>query len=159
MANDDLERRLADLEGRVEALNRARVYLQERVDELKAENDDLRDRLTDLEEIIDPNPASRDYQELTREQKVHRIRRALIEQAASSQNGKAAMEYDDVVWLFDGNPSPGHAYDLMGLAGELDGFEFVDPEGRNKQVRADLAAVNDEALIHAANKTSGGEVN
>lgn len=158
MSNDDFENRLDDLEKRMEALSRARDYLQKRVNELETENNDLRDRLADLEEIVDPDPASRDYQQLTRGQKVRRIRRVLIEQAVSRQNGKAAMEYDDVVWLFDGNPSPGHAYDLMGLAGELDGFEFVDPEGRNKQIRVDLAAVNDEALIHVANKASGSGV-
>lgn len=156
--SDDIPDRVDDLEGRVDALNRARIYLQDRVEDLETENAQLRDRLADLEEIVDPDPASRDYTELSREQKVHRVRRALVEQAATQQTGKTSMAYDDVQWLFDGHPSPGHAYDLMELAGNLAGFEHVDPDDRQQQIRVDLDAVNDETLIRAANNASAGGV-
>jgi regulator of replication initiation timing len=150
----DLEPRLEDLEARFEALNRGRLYLSEEVDRLQEENEKLQERVSSLEEIVSPDPGAVGYEQLTREQKVFRVRRALVEEAAQSR-GAASMNYKDVKWLFDGNPSNGHVYDLMKLAAELDGFDYqTDPAHR---IVVNLGDVNDDALFHAANKARGGE--
>lgn len=153
---DDVEQQLEDLEARFEALNRARLHFNDRVDVLEEENEQLRERVAELEEIVTPDPNSVEYDQLTRPQKVHRIRKKLVEQAARRHNGRSSMDYKEVTWLFDGHPSPGHAYTLMELAGELDGFEFDPDSGENQRVLANLDAVNDETLFHAANKAVEG---
>jgi len=156
MSDNDLEERLDELEARMDALQRSREALQHDVWELEDENEQLRERVAELEEIVDPDPNSREYEHLTKPQKVHRVRRSLVEKAAQTR-GKARMKYDDVQWLFDGQPSPGHAYDLMELAAELDGFAYDQAGGDGqKRIRVNLDAVNDESLIHAANKASTG---
>lgn len=154
--SDTLDDRVDELEALVDALRRRSESLQHDVWELEEENDQLRDRVADLEEIVNPDPTSREYDHLSKPQKVHRIRRSLVEKAAQTR-GAARMQYDDVQWLFDGHPSPGHAYDLMELAAQLDGFEYDTPgDGGKKRVRVNLDAVKDETLIHAANKASTG---
>ena len=156
--DDDLATYLADLEGRFNALNRARVSLLDRVDDLEDENDSLREELAELREVVNPDPGSTEYDALSKAQKVHRVRRYLVEQAATATTGKSQLLYREVITLVDGNPSPGHAYDLMEAAGNLDGFEYGEDAGGTKRVTANLEAVNDETLIHAANKatTHGG---
>ncbi|MFB6256468.1 MAG: hypothetical protein ABEH58_07060 [Haloplanus sp.] len=156
MTDDDLEARFDDLEARFDALNRARMHLQERVDEVEAENESLRERVADLEQVVDPDPGAVEYDELSRPRKVHRVRRRLVETAART-NGKAAMQYSDVMWLFDGHPSRGHCYDLMSLAGDLDGFRYDNTGDTQHRILANLDGVNDETLIHAANTARGGE--
>lgn len=144
---DDLESRIAALE----AWQDAAVTKMKRLGE---ENDRLRERVAELEELVDPDPGSVAYEQLTREQKVHRVRVALLEQATA---GKApTMKYDDVRWLFDGKPSAGHAYTLMELAAEADGYihETGGHGDGNIRVRVEPDAVNDERVVHAANNGS-----
>jgi hypothetical protein len=107
--------------------------------------------------IVDPDPSARDYARLTKQQKVHRVRRTLVEEAARS-DGTARLRYKDVKWLFDGQPSTGHCYDLMEVAANLDGFVYDTPggSGGQKRVRVNLDAVNDETLVHAANNATAG---
>lgn len=114
----------------------------------------LEDRVAELEELVDPDPGGTAYEQLTRDQKIHRVRVALLEQAAAGKH--PTMSYDDVQWLFDGKPSPGHAYDLMELAAEADGYAYETGGYGNgkKRIRVDPDAVNDERVIHAANKGS-----
>jgi regulator of replication initiation timing len=161
VSDDDVADRLADLEAWREAMSRKFQYQQEQLDELREENERLRERLAELDEVVDPDPGATAYEQLTKPQKVHRLRRTLVEDAAGTQTGKAAMDYRDVRYLFDGHPSPGHAYDLMDAAADLDGFNYDTPSGSggNKRIRVNLDAVKDETLIHAANKaTTGGTV-
>lgn len=155
---EDLRDDLADLEARFEALNRARVHFKDRVEELEHVVDVQAERLADLEQLVDPDPGSIRYEQLSKEQKVYRVRKALVEDAARS-GGTAALHYDDVKWLFDGHPSPGHCYDLMKRAAELDGFAYDTPngEGGQKRIRVNLDGVNDETLVHAANNVSTEE--
>jgi cell division septum initiation protein DivIVA len=156
MSDDDLRAQLDDLEARFDALNRSRLDLRERIEALEAENERLRDQLAELSQVVDPDPADADYESLTRARKVHRVRRRLVEDAATS-NAKAAMDYTAVKWLFDGHPSDGHCYDLMQLAANLDGFRYQERDGASNRVLVNLDAVNDETLIHAANNARGGE--
>lgn len=153
---EDVLARLNDMEARMDALSRGNAYLRERVEELEAENDRLREKLSDLSNVVDPDPGSQDYQSLTKAQKVHRIRRVLVEDAARSRNNRAAMKYGEVQALFGRNPSPGHAYTLMEDAGKLEGFDYQTPEDRDYRIVAKLEGVNDESLVHAANNATEG---
>ena len=97
------------------------------------------------------------YEHLTRPQKVRRVREALIRKEIT-QNGKAKLDYTDVQWLFDGHSSPGHAYDLMELAGEAEGFRYEEPGSGSNRVVVERDAVNDPALLHGANNAHDEEV-
>lgn len=148
---ETLVKRLDEMEARMDALNRSRLYLSERVDDLDAENEQLRARLSELSDIVDLDPEATDYASLSRDQKVHRIRRVLVEDATRSATGKAAMTYGEIQALFGKKPSPGHAYDLMDDAGELDGFDYQTPSDREYRIVVDLGDVKDASLVHAAN--------
>lgn len=155
--DDDVRILLERLNGEVGALKRKTFALEERARDLEAENDQLREELAELREVVNPDPARTDYDSLSKDQKVYRVRRFLVEQAASSATGKSQLSYREVLTLFDGHPSAGHAYDLMDAAANLDGFAYGKNADGEKRVRVELDAVNDETLLHAANKaTSDG---
>lgn len=124
----------------------------ERIDALQSENEELRKRVIELESQVDPDPTGKPYDELSRAEKVRKVRETIFKEAESRNTGKAKMDYRDVMMLFDNRPSPGHAYDLMKIAGEEDGFRYDDSD--NKALLVDSDAVKDEAYFHAANKAS-----
>ena len=133
-----------DLEPLVDALRRQLKDRTRRVE-------DLEQRVAKLEELVDPDPGGVAYEQLTSDQKVHRIRVALLEQA--SAGNAPTMKYDDVRWLFDGKPSAGHAYDLMERAANADGYVYETGghgDGQ-KRIRVEPDAVNDERIVHAVN--------
>ena len=133
-----------DLEPLVDALRRQLKDRTRRVE-------DLEKRVAELEELVDPDPGGVAYEQLTLDQKVHRIRVALLEQA--SAGNAPTMKYDDVRWLFDGKPSAGHAYDLMERAANADGYVYETGghgDGQ-KRIRVEPDAVNDERIVHAVN--------
>ena len=148
--------RLTDLDARVQALSRAREHLACQLDTIQTEQRRLRERLATLESLVAPDPENVTYEQLTRPQKVRRVREALVRKAMT-QNGKAKLEYTDVQWLFDGHPSPGHSYDLMKLAGEAKGFRYEEPDSRSNRVVVERDAVNDPALLHGANNAHDDE--
>ena len=163
--SDDVD--LADLQARVEALHRKSSALREDVWQLEEENERLRERVADLEELVDPDPGATEYEDLSKPRRVYRLRKALVEQAASAATGKAAMTYNDVKWLFDGLPSDGYCYELMKRAAgwdpdtqtaTFDGFGYGRPsgDGGDLRVTANIGAVNDETLLHAVNNASEG---
>jgi len=158
----DLETRLSRLEsdfsGLVSQHQQAlqqNADLRDRVDDLEDEIERLEFRVGQLETIL---PDEQDpYAELTREQKVQRIQRYLLERAEAT-NGVAAVDYDDVQWsVFNGEPSADHCYTLMQLAAEqTPGFTYRDNE-RPKRLTVDLDATNAEAdFSHANNFATGG---
>jgi len=133
-----------DLEPLVDALRR---QLKDRTRRLE----DLEDRVAELEKLVDPDPGGVAYEQLTSDQKVHRIRVALLEQATAGN--APTMKYDDVRWLFGGKPSAGHAYDLMERAANADGYVYETGghgDGQ-KRIRVEPDAVNDERIVHAVN--------
>ena len=133
-----------DLEPLVDALRRQLKDRTRRVENLE-------ERVAELEELVDPDPGGVAYEQLTSDQKVHRIRVALLEQA--SAGNAPTMKYDDVRWLFDGKPSAGHAYDLMERAANADGYVYETGghgDGQ-KRIRVEPDAVNDERIVHAVN--------
>jgi len=111
----------------------------------------LRTRVGDLENLVDPDPGGTEYDQLTKDQKVQRLRSKLAEMAAA-RAGKHAMGYRDVMMLFNDRPSAGHCYNLMERAGQIDGYDYGEnPEGE-KRLTVKLDAVNDERVIHSVKK-------
>lgn len=147
---------LEELEARVDALGRARMNLTERIEDLERENEELRERVATLESVVDTDPDSIAYDALTKDRKVHRIRSKLVE-IADNTDGSAAMHYDDVINEFGGRPSPGHAYDLMDAAANLDGFAIDEGPKGKKRISVKTEYVNDLAVFRAANKAVSEE--
>jgi hypothetical protein len=133
--------------------------LANRVDELETGGnnfpDDLGERLVALESTVDTDLDGKAYEELTRKDKVREIQTALIDEAASSATNKAAMDYQEIRWLFNARPSAGHVYDLMDFAGQEDGFDYQRRDGDNNRLTVDLDDVNEELRVHAANNRDG----
>ena len=108
----------------LDALRRRINYLHERVEELE----ELKDRVETLEARV-PEPSSLDYDQMDKHDRATVIQ-SRLEETARSTNGKASMGYKDVIATFNGEPSPGYAYDLMELAGQGEGFNYgEDPDG------------------------------
>ena len=145
-----------ELKARLDALEAWQDAAVTKMKRLGEENDRLRDRVAELEELVDPDPGGVAYEQLTSDQKVHRIRVALLEQATAGN--APTMKYDDVRWLFDGKPSAGHAYDLMERVANADGYVYETGghgDGQ-KRIRVEPDAVNDERIVHAVNKGVDG---
>jgi hypothetical protein len=112
------------------------------------------DRLNELETRVGAiegatgiNLENAEYQQLNRAAKVKRVRQKLCEKAREKQNGRAAMDYNEVAALFDYHPSPGHAVDLAKAAAEYnedtgtssrEGYEFEKRSDGNNRVKVDV---------------------
>jgi len=142
---------LDDLPPLVDALQRKINAQARQIEDLEDTLEATRGRVAHLEEIINPDPNTTTYEELTKSQKVYQVRENLVEEAAEGR-GVATLEYKEVKWLFDGQPSVGHCYELMELAGELDGFNYEERDEADNRVTVKLDSVNDDTLVHAANK-------
>lgn len=127
----------------------------DRIDELEAENEELRERIATLEGRVTPDPTTKDYDEMSRDERVRQIRVSCARKAVNN-GGKAAIDYNNVMTLFDYHPSVGYAYKLLKLAGGLEGFTHETREAANNRLRVDMDAVNDESVFHAVNKDENG---
>lgn len=145
--SDDMEKRVQILEQRLDSM-------YEWVEELERSNSELTRQVDELHELVNPDPGSVEYDQLTKAQKVRRIRETLVDNAG--KRGVSQLKYKEVMMLFDGHPSPGHCYDLMERAAEAEGFAY-DKAGQgdgDKRVRVKTDDVNDETLFHAANNAA-----
>lgn len=98
--------------------------LATRVENLEVQVENLQDRA--------PDPSKKTYDEMDKSDKATVVRQKLKNRAEST-TGKAAMSYKDVLTVFDGHPSAGHAYDIMRSVGEADGFGYdKNPEGQKR---------------------------
>jgi cell division septum initiation protein DivIVA len=160
---DDLDGRIATLEADFSGLVQQHQQALERISELEAEVQEHADdrerlifRIGKLEECL---PEERDdYETYTREDKVSLLKSHLLERAYA-RDGKASADYDDVIWgVFDGEPSRDHAYTLMELAAQADGFHY-NTSRRPREVRVDLDETKAEVdLSHATtNEQRGGD--
>lgn len=140
-----------ELLARVEAMSR-------RMDHLQSQIDELQDEVSLLRTTTDTDRGSINYDAMSKSEKVREVRLAVLRRAEDRPNGKAAMTYREVMTFFDDHPSPGHCYDLMRDAGNLDGFEYNEREDAMNQIRVDRDSVNDTGLVHIANNgmVSGG---
>lgn len=81
----------------------------------------------------------------------------MIEDTKKRPTGKAAVNYKEVYYLFDAQPSKGHVYDLMDLVAQKDGFSYDKRDEEVNRLTVDLDDVNESLLVHAANTpTEGG---
>lgn len=123
----------------------------EAIDRAAERMENIEQQVAELEKVVDPDPGAVEYDQLTKEQKVRRVRKTLLKNAAE---GRApVMKYRDVMYLFDSNPSAGHCYTLMERAADADGF-YYETGGHGdgeKRIRVEPDGVNDNALIHAVN--------
>lgn len=126
----------------------------DRIDDLEAANEELRTRIEELESRA-PDPATKDYSSKTREEKVGEVRVSCCRKAQQN-GGKAAIDYNDVLTLFDHQPSAGHSYTLLKLAANLGGFSYEERDGNNDRLQVDLTAVKDEAVLSRVNKDMNG---
>lgn len=98
----------------------------------------LQERVSELETAVEtldaraPDPEQKEYDNMDRSDKATVVRSKLRSEA-NATNGKARATYNDVIRIFDGRPSPGHAYDIMETVGEMDGFEMgTSPDGTKR---------------------------
>lgn len=136
--------RLAELDGMdaddlgiIPAANQALENIEaltERVDALEDEVDDLKDRA--------PDPKRQAYEDLSRSDKVTVVCSKLRSEADAT-NGQAAAQYKDILRMFDGHPSAGHAYQLMNAAADRDGFQVGKSRDDTKRLTYNAARVND----------------
>lgn len=148
--------RLADLEEQNRRQAEELAAANRRITDVEDENEQLRAEQAELRSRVVPDPTNKEYDDLTRPEKVHQVRVALARQAVASTNGKARYTYRDVLAQYESRPSPGHAYTLLEIAGEADGFRYGEHNGE-KSLLVNLDAVNDNAVIHAVNNGIGGE--
>jgi predicted nuclease with TOPRIM domain len=131
------------------------------LDALESRISNIEDRLRDVERVVSA-PDRLEWTEMSKDQKVFRVRQKLVE-LASNQDSTASLHYDDVQMLFNGQPSAGHAYNLMEAAGEANGFSYdragggLDSTDGQKRIRVNLADVNDLAAFHSLNNGVAGE--
>lgn len=144
----DMEERVDQLEKLVEALRRKLNSKSETIEEHEREIGALRNRVAELENLVEPDPGKGEYDQLSKDRKVWRIRKKLAETAAEGR-GAASMDYKDIMWLFDGHPSSGHCYNLMERAGEVDGYEYDKAPDGQRRITVELEGVNDERLLHS----------
>lgn len=116
---------------------------------------DLAETVAELRQVVDTDMGTLRYDQMTKKDKVRQVRAYLVEQA---KGGRPFMTYDQVVTLFNGHPSPGHAYDLMKLAGNAEGFEYQEPnDERPNRLVVNVDGVKDDAPFHAANNAPTGQ--
>lgn len=103
----------------------------ENVADLHRELENLRAEVELLEQRA-PEPSKMDYDQMDKADKVTVVRQKLADEAEGT-NGRAAITYKDVVRMFDGYPSAGHAYDLMEAAATDEGYSYGEsPEGKKR---------------------------
>jgi len=125
--------------GIVEAANQA----LENIEDMAARIDDLEDKVDALNDRA-PDPKRKAYADLSREDKVTVVCSKLRAEAGAP-TGAAAAEYKDILRMFDGEPSAGHAYQLMDAATNRDGFQVGKNAGGTKRLTYNATRVNDSA--------------
>lgn len=147
---EDVQKEIDRIDGNIEGIFTRLGELQE----LRDENEALRERIEELEKVVDPNPSRLQWEQMSKSQKVQKIRRNLL-QYAKEDGGVAKMNYKEVKALFDGQPSDGHTYNLMEAAADAEGFKYNAPKHGNKvgekRVLCDLGGVNADASVQSLN--------
>lgn len=165
----DVEERIDTLEDGLRDARRDHAKALQRISALEEENEELREtvetlreRVVELESQVYPGLEDREYGDLDRDEKVGMVRRHLVQQARAhkrmGQPPVAKVTYRGVrADVFDGHPTAHHCYDLMRLAGNGEGFEFVEPAGsKAKYVKFDLRDVDDPlSFVHGNNAEEG----
>lgn len=151
----DVDQEFERIDGNLRAFEQRIKSLQETVDTLEETVRDVDQRVATIEAQVQLDMDEKDYEQLTREDKAREIQSSLIHAARESPTDKAAMNYREVRFLFNGRPSTGHCYDLMDLAAQEDGFDYEEREEHENRITVNLPDVNDELVVHAVNNDDG----
>lgn len=95
---------------------------------------ELDERVKTLEGATGVNLDNADYKNLSRAAKVKTIRESLAEKAKATRNGKASMDYNEIMAVWDYQPSPGHATELAKDAGDAPGYNHEKHDDKNDRV-------------------------
>jgi DNA repair ATPase RecN len=126
--------------------------LCDEIESLREENDRLTYRVAELE-ATKPN-RSTPYEQLSRKDKVDRVCEELMLRADGTMSGCAELDYQGVMsTVFENEPSVGHVYKLMKLAGKRQGFDHKEASSPQR-VTVDIADVKDSADLSRVNKTA-----
>jgi len=111
--------------GRERAKDRQRMTeIENRLDTIEARLDELANRV--------PKPSKKKYENMDKYDKAAIVRTKLKE-IANNTDGSAQAKYRDIVEWFDGQPSAGHAYDIMDEAAEDIEFSLGEtPDGEKR---------------------------
>ena len=130
---------------------------REQRQQLEQTVDELSERIVAMEVRLEAADQEQDYRDLSLDEKVGRVREHLFSRAQAS-GGRAALDYNDIVWsVFDGEPSADHAYKLMRLAADVDGFDVENPRKGNKKLTVDVRQAKRSAAFSSANKAVSEE--
>lgn len=112
--------------------------LEEDIEQLQSDRDELRDRVVSVELRVSEFDDDRDYTDLSRDDKIGRVRQFAFERAADGRG--RSVDYSNVQEHFeDGSvtPSRDHCYDLMRWAAHAEGFQFQEPTSANNRLVVD----------------------
>lgn len=129
-----LSREIAEANKRISQLEDERAEREALIDELGKRLEQQHARIIALEAREHARIEGREYNKLSRDEKIGIIRDELIQRAFS--NGQMSPEpiakftNKDVRRLFDGRATARHAYDLMEAAAAEDGFEYHEVDGK-----------------------------
>lgn len=155
MSGDEAEQLAEDA---LQVAQRALAQLHEEREareELESTVDRLVERVGELE--VKTATDDRAYETLSRNEKVGMVREHLHRRAQAA-GGRSQIDYDDIVWeVFNGEPSADHAYTLMSLAAEAEGFRVRNPDDGNKHLAVDIDDASAGAAFSRANNPAGEE--
>lgn len=141
--------------------------LERELDDLRDDHDDVVEDLTALKLRIQELDEDRDYESLTLDEKIGKVREHAFQKAVDG-HGRTTLDYDDVMWeVFNGEPGTKHCYKLMRLAAgdteeeqsDIDdgavGFAHRDPDDGNQHLAVDADRAKRSVAFFPENKTSG----
>ena len=140
--------------------------LEDDLEALRADHDEAIEELTKLKLWASEFDTDRSYDQLSRDEKIGKVREHAFEKATNTSSGRTKLVWDDIQWeVFDGEPSRGHCYDLLRLAaGSGDaaqrdlregavGFRYREPESGTIHLAVDAELAKRHRQSFAANKT------
>jgi len=121
--------------------------------------DHLAGRVVELEVDRERREEEREYEDLSRDEKIGKVRRYGFREARENGGG-INLEYNDIKrYVFDGQPSAMHCYDLMrwaangqGTNSGADGFEYRESSSRTNHLHVDAAEARRWAAAYSKNK-------
>jgi TolA-binding protein len=132
--------------------------LEDSVDRLEDDLDEALETAVANSLRLSEEDRDRPYEQHSKDAKIGMVREHAFRKAVDRSTQKARLEWSDVKWeVFDGEPSPGHCYDLLREAGGPDGFEHKKPDSGNEHLAVDGAVAKRSREFFAANKDASGE--
>jgi rhodanese-related sulfurtransferase len=129
----------------VAALRRKTNDQEQRIIALEETVAELESLVASLDERA-PDPARLAYEDMSRDDKVSVVCSKLQSEAAAT-TGAAKATYTDVIRMFDGQVSAGHAYGLMEAAGRREGCRYDEGADGVKRVTFRAGRVKDSREV------------